>query len=413
MFSQAAGSVDTISLMEEWLRVITQHATTSREEELNEVEKMKLVHITYHGWKSQPEEIRNGFTKTLDGLYADCRRVQPEFKASFDLAQKYIAAPSQMVTASNCMSTIRIPVFGFATAIPGFRQTKSDQKHCTFSMFGPLTGESNMGSIMIDRTDDDITIFPKNVSRVKIYPSVVNFIKQTWAPPRILKRGLTNKQLNTYANNVCDKYLSSFTSPECIQYKDIFMAFRIECTMQLVDGHSSLDELNQQFDEMMIDILTKLQPVIRVTMIAIEDISNMAKFCLSRYYKMCIGKSSTIFRDQKMARAMVLSLWQVSGYHCHKATTNAHKTYLFDIDMDDFETVGQVEIKEIKGCKPQLDTAINWSQEPASRIQVVIRALRAMNLYEITKLGSKSWYYMYRKVCDIDDNKSACTWCYS
>ena len=192
-----------------------------------------------------------------------------------------------------------------------------------------------MGSIMIDRTDDDITIFPKNVSRVKIYPSVVNFIKQTWAPPRILKRGLTNKQLNTYANNVCDKYLSSFTSPECIQYKDIFMAFRIECTMQLVDGHSSLDELNQQFDEMMIDILTKLQPVIRVTMIAIEDISNMAKFCLSRYYKMCIGKSSTIFRDQKMARAMVLSLWQVSGYHCHKATTNAHKTYLFDIDMDD------------------------------------------------------------------------------
>jgi hypothetical protein len=231
----------------------------------------------------------------------------------------------------------------------------------TFGMFGPLPGESKMGSIMMERSDADDSIFPKNVSRVKIYPSVVNLIKQALAPPQVLKRRLTNQQLNTFADNVCDRYLSKLSSPACRDYKNILMAYRIECTMHLDDQHFSLERLKEQFQGLTKDILKALQPKIRVAMIAVEDISNIATFCLDRYYKMCLGNGSARFRDQKMARAMVLSLWHVVGYHCHKATTDGHRDYLINIDMDDFETVVEAPIKNLQSRGKQQIARKDWS----------------------------------------------------
>jgi hypothetical protein len=223
---------------------------------------MKLVHIVYHGWKSRPEQIQNGFTENRY-LFENCKNQNfTSFDTSFDLAQQFIANPSEVLTNANCTSIIRIPVFQFANnvEIPGFRQTKSVQGKNTFGMFGPLPGESKMGSIMMERSDADDSIFPKNVSRVKIYPSVVNLIKQALAPPQVLKRRLTNQQLNTFADNVCDRYLSKLSSPACIDYKDILMAYRIECTMHLDDQHFSLERLKEQFQGLTKDILKALQP---------------------------------------------------------------------------------------------------------------------------------------------------------
>jgi hypothetical protein len=418
MFNTVKGSIDTIILMNEWLKLVTwlhsDVCTPDSEEEL-EIGKMKLMHIIYHGWKSHPDQIQNGFT--TENLFDNCRKQNlTSFDTSFDLAQQYIANSSDVLTDANCTSIIRIPVFGFADemVIPGFRQTKSVQKKSTFGMFGPIPGESKMGSIMMERSDADASIFPKNVSRVKIYPSVVNFIKQALAPPQVLKRRLTNQQLNTFANNVCDKYLSKLSSPTCRHFKNILMSFRIECTMHLDEENFCLDKVKLQFQEMTKDILKKLQQQIRVTMIAVEDISNIATFCLGRYYKMCLGNGSTLFRDQKMARAMVLSLWHIVGYHCHKATTDEHKYYLINVDMDDFETVAEAPIKILKSRGKQQNTCRNWSQTPMEAIQLVIGALKFMNLYEKKKNDSGTqWYYMYRKVCDIVVGQDTCPWCYS
>jgi hypothetical protein len=141
--------------------------------------------------------------------------------------------------------------------------------------------------------------------------------------------------------------------------------------------------LKQQFQGMTKGILQTLQQKLRVTMIAVEDISNITTFCLDRYYKMCLGKGSTLFRDQKIARAMVLSLWHVVGYHCHKATTDAHKNYLINVDMDDYETVEGAPIKNLKSGGKQQKPAPrkDWSQTPKEAIQTVIDALTFMNLY--------------------------------
>jgi serine/threonine protein kinase len=426
MFDTVKGSIDTTVLMEKWLTLvqsletgIRQHGSEEEQKkELQESEKMKLVHIVYHGWKSHPDEIQNGFTS--EHTFDNCRsRNFTSFHSSFDLAQQFIADSSEGLTDANCTSIIRIPVFQFADnmEIPGFKQKKSVQEKMTFGMFGPLPGESKMGSIMMERSDEDDSIFPKNVSRVKIYPSIVNFIKQALAPPQKLKGRLTNQQLNRFADNVCDRYLSRLSSPACIEYKAILMAFRIECTMHLDDENYCLDKLKQQFQGMTKGILQTLQQKLRVTMIAVEDISNITTFCLDRYYKMCLGKGSTLFRDQKIARAMVLSLWHVVGYHCHKATTDAHKNYLINVDMDDYETVEGAPIKNLKSGGKQQKPAPrkDWSQTPKEAIQTVIDALTFMNLYEKKKKdsGDTQWYYMYRKVCHIVIGKDTCPWCYS
>jgi hypothetical protein len=215
MFNTTKGSIDTTILLEEWLQVVETVGRRVRQDNLGEqgeIEKMKLMHIIYHGWKSHPDQIQNGFSK--DNLFDTCKKQNlTSFDTSFDLAQQFVTTSQDDLTDADCTSKIRIPVFQFAETIPGFRQTKAVQAKCTFGMFGPLTGESKMGSIMMERSDEDETFFPKNVSRVKIYPSVVNFIKQTLAPPQILKRRLTNGQLNSFADNVCNRYLSNLSGP--------------------------------------------------------------------------------------------------------------------------------------------------------------------------------------------------------
>ena len=412
MFDTVKGSIDTTVLMNEWLKLVEWLERQPGPVEAQEIAKMKLVHVVYHGWKSRPDQIQNGFTEERY-LFENCKNQNfTSFDTSFDLAQQFIANPSEVLTDANCTSIIRIPVFQFAdnVEIPGFRQTKSVQGKNTFGMFGPLPGESKMGSIMMERSDADDSIFPKNVSRVKIYPSVVNLIKQALAPPRVLKRRLTNQQLNTFADNVCDRYLSKLSSPACRDYKNILMAYRIECTMHLDDQHFSLERLKEQFQGLTKDILKALQPKIRVAMIAVEDISNIATFCLDRYYKMCLGNGSARFRDQKMARAMVLSLWHVVGYHCHKATTDGHRDYLINIDMDDFETVIEAPIKNLQSRGKQHIACKDWSGEAT---QIVIGALEFMNLYEKKKVSGTQWYYMYRKICDIVIGQDTCPWCYS
>jgi hypothetical protein len=60
MFSTSKGSIDVTILMEEWLGVVETLGHENRKNnpvEQSELEKMKLAHIIYHGWKSDPGQI--------------------------------------------------------------------------------------------------------------------------------------------------------------------------------------------------------------------------------------------------------------------------------------------------------------------------------------------------------------------
>ena len=253
-----------------------------------------------------------------------------DFEATFDLAQKYCLTEHSELTQDTCMSHIRVPVFGILKPIPGFKAE-------TWSMFGPLPpGNIEMGSIKLDRTGSEIDTFPANVKRVKIYPGCVNFLKH------FMNQGLTGMTLTKKRLDAIRKkfatILAEISGPECMEHAEMLMSFRIEFTMALNESHKTLQSLRDQLRPLKAQLLQKLQPYFKSSIIALEDIHTFCRWSLSRYNKICKGNSNTPFDDQQLARHLVLSLWHGVGYHQFRFTQRKHKDYLVDLDMTGYDT---------------------------------------------------------------------------
>ena len=175
MFQGSTASVDVITLFTAWLQVVEQLKHNGQDD--TDISKMELLSIVFHGWKSDPRLIDDAFK--LEGMYSDCKADCDEFTAAYDIGQKYESSKYE----ANCLkreqagqtldsSLVRVPVFAVPSgSFPGFKSS-------CWSMFATLCpGEEPMGSIMLQRHSDDATLLPTNVTRVKVYSSIVNLIK--------------------------------------------------------------------------------------------------------------------------------------------------------------------------------------------------------------------------------------------
>jgi hypothetical protein len=414
IFQQSTASVDVTVLLQAWLDTvgILQQKVPDN---YAEIQKMKLLRIIYHGWKSQPKEIdqfpqtdednssedlwnrcmdgNGNFQKDQSELDENC-----DFEATFDLAQKYAFTQHSILTQDTCMSHIRVPVFGMLKPVPGFKAE-------TWSMFGPLPpGNIEMGSIKLDRTGSEIDIFPANVKRVKIYPGCVNFLKH------FMNQGLNGKTLTKKRLDAIRKkfatILAEISGPKCMEHAEMLMSFRIEFTMALNESHKTLESLRNQLRPLKAQLLQKLQPYFKSSIIALEDIHMFSQWSLSRYNKICKGNSNTPFDDQLLAKHLVLSLWQGVGYHQFRFTQRMHKDYLVDLDMTGYDTDDDDDDELVAKHHRQ---KIDWSQETDTAIETIIQALQYMNISNVaTRLR-----YTYRRVCDFENDSAPCHWCYS
>jgi hypothetical protein len=158
-------------------------------------------------------------------------------------------------------------------------------------------------------------------------------------------------------------------------------------------------------------LLQKLQPYFKSSIIALEDIHMFSQWCLSRYNKICKGTSNTPFDDQGLAKHLVLSLWHGVGYHQFRFTQRMHKDYLVDLDMTGYDTdVDDDDESVTKHTRQKVD----WSREGETAIETIIQALQYMNIINVAaaRKGSRL-RYMYRRVCDFENDNAPCPWCYS
>jgi casein kinase II subunit alpha len=276
-------------------------------------------------------------------------------------------------------------------------------------MFGPLPpGNIEMGSIKLDRTGREIDIFPANVKRVKIYPGCVNFLKH------FMNQGLNGKTLTKKRLDAIRKkfatILEEISGPKCMEHAEMLMSFRIEFTMALNESHKTLQSLKDQLRPLKAQLLQKLQPYFKSSIIALEDIHTFCRWSLSRYNKICKGNSNTPFDDQLLARHLVLSLWHGVGYHQFRFTQRMHKDYLVDLDMTGYDTDDDDDDELVAQHHRQ---KIDWSRETDAAINTIIQALQYMNIINVAAASKGSRLrYTYRRVCEFE-NDAPCPWCYS
>lgn len=137
IFQQSSASVDVTVLLQAWLDTVGI-LQQRFQENYAEIQKMRLLRIIYHGWKSQPGEI-DQFPQAEDeddsseDLWERCIQSNHiidqydsdenfDFEATFDLAQKYCLTEHSELTQDTCMSHIRVPVFGILKPIQVSRQ---------------------------------------------------------------------------------------------------------------------------------------------------------------------------------------------------------------------------------------------------------------------------------------------------
>jgi serine/threonine protein kinase len=290
-------------------------------------------------------------------------------------------------------------------------------------MFGPLPpGNIEMGSIKMDRTNSsEIDIFPANVKRIKIYPGCVNFLKH------FMNQGLNGKTLTKKRLDAIRKkfatILAEISGPKCMEHAEMLMSFRIEFTMALNESQKTLYTLREQLQHLKAQLLQKLQPYFKSSIIALEDIHTFCRWSLSRYNKICKGNSNTPFDDQQLAKHLVLSLWHGVGYHQFRFTQRMHKDYLVDLDMtgydtdddDDDELVAKHHRQKIDWTRSHPRQKIDWSRATDAAINTIIQALQYMNIINVAaaNTGWSRLRYMYRRVCDFENDNAPCPWCYS
>jgi hypothetical protein len=258
------------------------------------------------------------------------------------------------------------------------------------------------------------------VKRVKIYPGVVNLLKH-FMNQGLNGKTLTKKRLDGIRKTFT-RVLAELSSLKCMEHADMLLSFRIELTMALNESHKNLKSLRDQLNTLKTDILKKLQPFLKSSIIALEDIHMFSQWSLSRYNKICKGNSNTPFDDQLLAKHLVLSLWQGVGYHQFRFTQRMHKDYLVDLDMTGYDTDDDDDDDELvpKHHRQKIDWShprqkIVWSCATDTAINTIIQALQYMNIINVaaaSQPGSRL-RYMYRRVCDFENDSAPCHWCYS
>ncbi len=153
--------------------------------------------------------------------------------------------------------------------------------------------------------------------------------------------------------------------------------------MALNESQKTLESLREQLRPLKAQLLQKLQPYFKSSIIALEDILMFSQSSLSRYNKICKGNSNTPFDDQQLARHLVLSLWHGVGYHQFRFTQRMHKDYLVDLDMTGYDTDDDDDDDELvpKHHRQKIDWShprqkIVWSCATDTAINTIIQALQ-------------------------------------
>ena len=399
VFRQSPASVDVKVLFKAWLNVTNEFGSNNTRVD----EKMKLLNIVFHGWKSNPENIIDPFQ---DGrLYNTCKSQCSEFEVTYDIAQRYEYEANQSGTNTEDTKMVKAAVFGIAKTIPGFRSR-------TWSMFGPIAGEQPMGSIMLDRTSSADTCLPNNVSRVKVYSSIVNLIKSQMKLSGVTLDTLTHKKLK-YQGDKVQKFLDEIEA-NCIEHSKMLKSFRIEYSMMLNENQSSLQELQSQARTFAQGFFMELCDTTRLGLIAVSDIQSLCRWSLGRYRQKCRGANQKVYHDQIQAKDMLLSLWHTAGFHQFPLTQQKHARYLIDMSDDDDDETCSVEKDNPKKLRNSTD--FDWTN--ANQTSPMLEALQYMSIAEFTftkgcNAGNNGFRYFYKKICPIPDNGQPCPWCYS
>jgi serine/threonine protein kinase len=221
---------------------------------------------------------------------------------------------------------------------------------------------------------------------------------------------LTKKRLDAIRKKFAT-ILAEISSPKCMEHAEMLMSFRIEFTMALNESQKTLQSLRDQLHPLKAQLLLKLHPYLKSSIIALEDIQMFSKWCLSRYNKICKGESNTPFDDQVLATHLVLSLWHGVGYHQFRFTQRKHKDYLVELDMTGYDTDDDDDDGSVAKHTRQ---KVDWSLETATAIETVMRALQYINIINVeTENKGPRLRYMYRRVCDFQEDNAPCHWCYT
>jgi serine/threonine protein kinase len=407
VFCQAASSVDVKTLFTVWLKVVQKF----RNEE-DGISRMELIRIIFHGWKSDPECIIDPFDEV--GMYHKCKQDCAEFSASYDIAHKYVANAHTCITKmakrdTRGTSKVHIPTFGPDTKIPGFSANNTS----VWSMFGPLAGENPVGSMKLDRTDlQNATSLPLNVTRIKIYSSVVNLTKNIMRLSGVDVHGLTHKRLKYQGKKVAE-FLNELVL-NWQKYAQVLMSFRVECTLELSDAKYNLRELILLHKSFQKQLLNLISATTTMSLIAVSDIDSLSRWCLKKYMRLSAGDDKKKFHDEEMAKDMLLSLWHTIGYHHLGYTQHKHARFLIELDMQnvDMNTTENQQTKLLKTVLPASD--FEWSDE--TKTSNLLQALTFMTVRKFTtkkKPDTFFFRYMYKKICTATSNGHQCPWCYS
>ena len=400
VFRQSPASVDVKVLFKAWLKVASEFGCENERVH----EKMKLLNIVFHGWKSNPENIIDPFQ---DGrLYNTCKSECSEFEVTYDIARRYEADQGGENTEETKM--VKAAVFGIAKNIPGFSGR-------TWSMFGPIAGEQPMGSIMFDRTNSVDTCLPQNVKRVKVYSSIVNLIKSRMTLSGVTLNKMTHKKLK-YQGDKVHTFLDEIEA-NCIEHSKMLKSFRIEYSIMMNKTHCSIQELQSQIRTFEENFLEELRNTTRLGLIAVSDIQSLCRWSLGRYRKKCRGANEKLYHDQIQAKDMLLSLWHTAGFHHFPLTQQKHARYLIDMSDDDDDETSYVE-KEHPCQRNKLRSSTDFDWTNANQTSLMLEALKYMSIAEFTftkgcNIGNSGFRYFYKKICTIPDNGQPCPWCYS
>ena len=413
MFKGSTASVDVITLFTAWLHVVEQLEHGGQDD--TDISKMKLLSIVFHGWKSDPHFIDDAFK--VRRMYSECKQDCEEFTAAYDIGQKH----ESLQYEANCLkrvqagqtadsSLVRVPVFAVPASgsFPGFTPKP------TWSMFATLPpGEEPMGSIMLQRHSDDATLLPTNVTRVKVYSSIVNLIKGYLHLTGVKFDDMTYQQLKGHGDKVA-AFVEKMAGSAWKDSAHMLVSFRIEYTMELTEHNSSLDELRDQvkkFEDHFYDALTTQATL---GLVGANDIESLCNWCLKRYHKICTGDSSKKCHDQHLAKEALLSLLHAMGYHHWPLTKERHAKFLIDLTMDGLDLNTTEEEKPKREQKAVPDThQFPWTNQ--EQFGIMMQALTYMNIHTYTKSGKRFFRYMFKKTCPVPEGSpvNACPWCYS
>ena len=402
VFKSAPASADARTLFKAWLEVANNYITTEDEKEDNQ--KMFFIDIVFHGWKSSPGEIHDPFAD--ETMYSDCKSDSSHFEVKYDIAQKYEAVSKRGLGFEQAegIKMVNVPVFGMTNNLAGFKTS-------TWSMFGPICGEHPiMGSLKLDRNGDVETCLPANVTRVKIYSSLVNLIKSKMSLSGVSFKSMTHKKLRYHGDKV-QKFLDE-VAKDWKHHAPMLRSFRIECTMELTDTHCTLQDLRDQEKTFEINLMETLRGSTKIGMIAVSDVLKFAQWSLKRYRKKSRGANKTVYYDKKEAKDMLLSLWHSMGYRYFPLTKEKHARFLVDMsDEGDASSEPTITLKKVLHVQ-------NFDWSDANCIRMMLQILEYMNVTKFTfkkghKAGSEVFRYMWKKTCPIPENGAPCPWCYS